>query len=444
MKKTIYSIFIVLSFIILAFSSEVYSAKDDSPKAKPLKTEQAKDIHYVKVDGVVTPVMNEYLITSIDSANASNAGLIVIEIDTPGGLDLSMRDIIKSIMASSVPVAVYVAPSGARAASAGVFITYASHIAVMAPGTNIGSAHPVQMGGGEMDEVMMAKVENDAIAYIKSIAEKKGRNVEWAESAVKDSVNITAEEALELKVIEYISNTKEELFESIDGLEVETVDGKVTIKTSGAKVIIIEMGGRLSFLKAITNPNVAYILMMIGFAGLYFEFSNPGSLVPGTAGAICLILAFYAFQSLSVNYAGLILVLLALILFAAEVMVSGMGVLALAGVISLTLGSIMLFDSPIVELQLSFWVLIPTVLVISSFFLGVVYFAVKVMKQTPVSGLDGFIGSVGKVVDTINGNDGRIFVEGEYWNATSIDRIEVGSEVKVVKVDGMTVEVIKL
>ena len=443
MKKLIYISLVLFSFFSLSIASAEKDAEKAEEVAESSKSEtKAKPIHYVRVDGVVAPVMSEYLIKSIEDAEKAGAGLTVIEIDTPGGLDLSMRDIIKAIMASEVPVAVYVAPSGSRAASAGVFITYASHIASMAPGTNIGSAHPVPMGGGEMDEVMLAKVENDAIAYIKSIAEKRGRNVEWAELAVKESVNITAEEALEKGVIEYVADSKEELLEKINGIEVETVTGKVTVVTKGAEIKVIEMGTRFSLLKAITDPNVAYILMMIGFAGLYFEFSNPGAMVPGVVGAISLIMAFYAFQSLSVNYAGLILVVLAVILFAAEIMVSGTGILAIAGVVALVLGSIMLFDSPIPELNLSMWVLVPTVTCVTAFFAGVAYFVVKSRQEPSVSGIEGMLGMEAEAVLAFSG-EGKVFFEGEYWEAESSEAIEKGEKVLVYEIDGLKAKVRK-
>ena len=274
-------------------------------------------IHYLHVDGIVNPVMAEFIIKSIENAAKEKAETVVIQLDTPGGLDLSMRDIVKAMLSSDVPIVVYVAPPGSRAASAGVFITYAAHIAAMAPGTNIGSAHPVAMGGEKMDETMMKKVENDAVAYIKGIATKRKRNADWAEKAVRKSVNITAEEALKLNVIDLIAQDKKALLEATDGRKVEVISGEKTLKTAKAEVKDIEMGLRHRILNAITNPNVAYILMMIGLLGLYFELSNPGLILPGVVGAICLVLAFYAFQTLSVNYAGLLLIGLAVLFFIA-------------------------------------------------------------------------------------------------------------------------------
>ena len=416
-------------------------AEAEDIKEKPL-------IHYVIVEGIVEPAMGEFIVKSIDDATKANAELIVFQLDTPGGLDLSMRVIIKSILSSDVPVVVYVAPPGARAASAGVFITYASHVAAMAPGTNMGSAHPVAMGGGEIDETMMAKVENDAAAYIKSIAEKKGRNAEWAEKAVRESVNITAEEALKLNVIEILAENRDELFKEINGRTVDTITGKVTIKIDNAEVVEIEPGIRLSILKTIANPNVAYILMMIGMMGIYFELSNPGMIFPGVVGAICLILAFYSFQTLPVNYAGLALILLGLILFIAEVKIVSFGLLTIAGIICLTLGSVMLFDSPMPFIRISFWVVLPTVLMTSTAMAMMMYLAVQVHKKNPVSGLEALMGDEGRVEDEIHppehGYVGHVFIEGEYWKAVSDVKIVKGEQVKVVGIDGLLLKVKKV
>ncbi|MBI5827791.1 MAG: nodulation protein NfeD, partial [Deltaproteobacteria bacterium] len=251
-------------------------------------------VYFVKADGIINPVMAEFIIKSIELAAREKAEAVVIELDTPGGLDLSMRDIVKSELGSEVPVAVYVYPSGSRAASAGVFITYAANIAAMAPGTNIGSAHPVEMGGGKMDETMAKKVENDAVAYIMGIAAKRKRNAQWAERAVRESLNVTAEEALKLKVIDLVVDGREGLIRELDGRRVEVPGGARTLETKGAEIKNIEMNLRFRVLSAISNPNVAYILMMIGLAGLYFELSNPGLILPGVIGAVCLVLAFYA------------------------------------------------------------------------------------------------------------------------------------------------------
>ncbi|MEE8573916.1 MAG: nodulation protein NfeD, partial [Thermodesulfobacteriota bacterium] len=352
----------------------------------------------------------------------------------------SMRDIIKEIFAAKIPVIVYVGPAGSRAASAGVFIAYAAHVSAMAPGTNIGSAHPVAMGGKEMDEVMMAKVENDAVAYIKSIANKRLRNAEWAELAVRQSVNVTAEEARSLMVVDLLASDVGELLEKTHGMIVDLDSGKHTMKTKHADVKTIEMGLRHSILKAITNPNVAYILMMAGMVGLYFEISNPGAILPGVVGAICLILAFYSFQTLPVNYAGVLLIFLGVIFFIAEIQITSFGFLAIAGIVSLTLGSLMLYDSPFPFMRVSLAVLIPTVLTISGFFIAVVYYAIKIFKTKSVSGKEGIIGAIGNAVTDMD-LEGTVFVWGEYWDAESDWPLKEGQKIQVTEINGMSVKV---
>src|SRR3990172_12659947 len=399
-------------------------------------------IHYLHVDGIVNPVMAEFIIKSIENAAKEKAETVVIQLDTPGGLDLSMRDIVKAMLSSDVPIVVYVAPPGSRAASAGVFITYAAHIAAMAPGTNIGSAHPVAMGGEKMDETMMKKVENDAVAYIKGIAAKRHRNAEWAEKAVRKSENITAEEALKLKVIDLIAQDKKTLFEAIDGRKVEMISGEKVLKTAKAEVKEVEMGLRYRILNAITNPNVAYILMMIGLIGLYFELSNPGLILPGVVGAICLVLAFYAFQTLSVNYAGLLLIGLAVLFFIAEIKVMSYGLLTVAGIVALTLGSLMLFESPLPFMRVSLWVILPTVISITAIFFGAMYYGLKIRHKKPVSGVEGLVDEIG-IANTDIAKEGNVFIDGEYWDAWSDELIKAGEKVKVVEVVGLKLKVAK-
>lgn len=402
----------------------------------------AGEIHYLTVDGIVNPVMSEFIVKGIENATKEKAEAIIIQLDTPGGLDLSMRDITKAILSSDVPVVVYVAPSGARAASAGVFITYASHIAAMAPGTNIGAAHPVAMGGEKMDETMSKKVENDAVAYIKGIAVKKKRNADWAEKAVRESASITAEEALKLNVIEIIAPDKNALFEAIDGRKVEVASGERTLKIKGAEVKDIEMGLRLSILNVISNPNIAYILMMIGLIGIYFELSNPGAILPGVVGGICLILAFYAMQTLSVNYAGILLIGLAVLFFIAEIKVMSYGLLTVAGIIALTLGSLMLFESPLPFMRLSIWVVLPTVLFVTAAFVGAMYYALKIRHKPPISGKEGLVRGIG-VANTNILNEGKVFIDGEYWDAWSDEPIKEGEKVEVLEVQGLRLKVKK-
>jgi membrane-bound serine protease (ClpP class) len=284
------------------------------------------DIIVIKVSGVVNPVMSEFISSNIDRADNENSEAVVIELDTPGGLDTSMRSIVKKINASKTPVVVYVSPGGARAASAGVFITMAAHIAAMAPGTNIGAAHPVGVGG-KMDKTMAAKAENDAAAYIVSIATNRHRNAEWAEKAVRESLSITASEALKMNVIDFVAPDLASLLKSIDKKEVETAAGKRVINTDGVNIKYREMGIRHKILDIISDPNVAYLLMLLGFYGIFFELTNPGAVFPGVIGALALILALYSFQTLPVNYAGVMLIVLGVILFILEIKVTSFGML---------------------------------------------------------------------------------------------------------------------
>jgi membrane-bound serine protease (ClpP class) len=404
-----------------------------------------KSVHWVEAEGIVDPIMAEYLTTSISRAEDQGAEAIIIQLDTPGGLDLSMRKIVKKILGAEVPVVVYVAPAGSRAASAGVFIAYASNVAAMAPGTNIGSAHPVAMGGEKMDETMMKKVENDAAAYIMGIAAKRGRNAKWAELAVRESVNITAEDALKLKVIEIVATDRAALLEKLDGRKVQLPSGPRTLSTKGVLVVEVRMNLRHRILSAISNPNVAYILMMLGLIGLYFELSNPGAILPGVIGAVCLVLAFYAFQTLSINYAGLILIGLAIIFFIIEISVVSYGLLTIAGIVTLLLGSLMLFDAPEPSMRLSIWVVLPMVVFMSVFIVGTMYYAVRLHRRGPVSGVEGLVGTEGTAIEDMDaGMTGKVFVNGEYWNAISDGPVANGDRVRIVEVKGLQIKVRKV
>lgn len=396
----------------------------------------------ISVDDVINPVTSEFIQESIRRANASKVEALVIELDTPGGLDTSMRAIIKSITASDVPVIVYVAPSGARAASAGVFITMAAHVAAMAPGTNIGAAHPVGVGG-KMGKTMVEKATNDAVAYIKSIAEKRGRNAEWAEKAVRKSVSITSARALELGVIDIVSSNLDRLLNEVDGREVKTVGGKRTFHTAEHTIEKEEMGLRLKILAMIGNPNVAYILMLLGFYGLFFELTNPGAIFPGIVGGISLILAFYAFQTLPVNYAGLLLIMLAIIMFILEVSITSYGALTIGGVVSMVLGSLMLFESPGPFIRLSIYLIIPTAVITALFFSVTIGLAVKAWKRKPVTGSEGLVGTAGHAHTDISGEKGMALLNGEYWDAFSEEAIKEGERIIVVSISGLRIKVKK-
>ena len=353
----------------------------------------ARTVHRIIVDGVINPVATEYIVKSIDRAEKDNAELLVIELDTPGGLMESMHRIIKAIQSSEVPVAVYVAPSGSRAGSAGVYITYAAHIAAMAPSTNIGSAHPVfGEGSAKMDstttETMMEKVVNDAVAKIKAVAKTRGRNVEWAEKAVRQSPNITETEALKLHVIDYIAPTLDSLLSEIDGKKITLDDGEIKVlNTRNANVITFEMNWRQQLLDTVTNPNIAYILMMIGMAGIMLEIYNPGSILPGIVGGVSLIVALYAMQTLPVNYAGLLLIIFAIVLFLLEIKIPSFGLLTIGGIISMVVGSIMLFDSEMPFLRIAWQVIAVVVSLTALFFiLPLVWLCAHIVKdQQPAS-----------------------------------------------------------
>jgi membrane-bound serine protease (ClpP class) len=397
------------------------------------------DVIIIKASGVVNPVMSEFITKGIDKAVLEKADAIVIELDTPGGLDASMRSIVKNIIASDVPVIVYVSPSGARAASAGVFITISAHVAAMAPGTNIGAAHPVAMGE-KMDKTMLEKAENDAAAYIKSLAERRGRNAEWAEKAVRESVSITEAEALELKVIDVTAPNLDALLETIDGRSVETSAGELTLKTKGVKRQPLEMGLRLRILNLISDPNVAYILLLLGFYGIFFELTNPGSIFPGVFGAIALILAFYSLQTLPVNYAGLLLIIVAIILFILEIKIASYGLLTIGGIISLIIGSLMLFESPLPFLRISLSVILPTVLVTVILFSLTVGLVVRAHRRKPKTGVEGLIGIEGEAKTDIL-KKGQVFIHGEIWGAWSDEPIKAGEKIIVEKVENLKVKV---
>ncbi len=397
-------------------------------------------VDYAEVEGIIGPVTAEFIVRAIDRAEQDGAGLLILALDTPGGLDPSMRIIVKRILRAEVPVCVFVYPPGARAASAGVFITLAAHIAAMAPGTNIGAAHPVSMGQ-QMDSTMAEKVTNDAVAYIQSIARKRGRNVEWAERAVRESVSLPAKDAVDQRVVDLLADDLQDLLNQLDGRTVELEGRTVTLETKGAEVRRIRMGLRERILSILANPNVAYILLVLGFYGLFFELSNPGAILPGVLGAISLILAFYAFQTLPVNYAGVLLIVLAMILFIAEVKVQSHGMLALGGGISLLMGSVMLFNTDVPFLRVSWatiaWVLGLTLL----FFFVVVAKGIQAQLRKPTTGLEGMIGLKGEARTRITPKGGTVLVHGELWQAVSSVEIPKGTPIVVKGYEGITLHV---
>jgi len=400
--------------------------------------------YLIRVDGAIGPVSAEFIVGAIERAEDENAECLIVELDTPGGLDASMRQIVKKVMASEVPIVVYISPSGSRAASAGAVIALAAHIAAMAPGTNIGAAHPVQIGGAQIDSTMAEKITNDAVAYVKSIAERRGRNVSWAEDAVRKSISSTEREALELGVVDLVCPTVRALLDSLDGRSVELPSGRRTLNTKGARVEEIKMGFRQRFLSAISNPNIAYILMILGFYGLLFELSNPGSILPGVVGGICLILAFYSFQTLPVNYAGLALIAFGIILFLAESMTPTHGILTAGGVVSLLLGSAMLFETTESFLKVSWGVIVPVVIATVLFFTFAIGKGLLIQRRRPATGVPYLVGQIGEArTDIARGREGIVFLSGEHWKAVSDERIRRGDKVEVVEVNRSVLKVIK-
>jgi membrane-bound serine protease (ClpP class) len=403
-----------------------------------LASETLPPIHVISVADVINPVSAEYITASLKAASQQGSQALIIQLDTPGGLDKSMRVIIKEMLNSPIPVVVYVAPSGSRAASAGTFITLAANVAAMAPGTNIGAAHPVAVGSGEMGKEMAEKVTNDAAAYSKSIAEQRGRNVEWAEKAVRESISASETEALQHKVIDLIAVDLNDLLKQLNGRKVTTSAGEHILRTEGAALQHVEMSLRQRLLSMLADPNVAYMLLLLGAAGLFFEISTPGVVLPGVIGGISLLLGLYALQMLPVNYAGLALIVLAIIMFIAEIKVTSYGALTIGGIIAMILGSLMLFDTPAPLPGLSLWVIVPSTLLVAAFFIFLVGAALRTLAQRPYSGREGLLHKVGVALTPIDPKQGKVFVAGERWNAHSAEPIAEGVEVEVVQMDGMT------
>ena len=395
------------------------------------------DIYIVKVADAISPGSAEFIKNSIEKAEAEEAACIIIELDTPGGLAESMRLIIQDILGSQVPVIVYVSPSGARAASAGVMITMAADIAAMAPSTNIGAAHPVGAGGKDISGTMSEKVINDMVAHAKSVAEQRGRNKEWVEQAIRESVSVTETEALKENIIDLIAKNTDDLIRQLNGRKIK---GKGVLTLDKAEKVFVKPSLRTKILKTISNPNIAYILLMIGFAGLYFELSHPGAIFPGVIGGISLILAFFALQTLPVNYAGILLIILAIIFFIMEMKVSSYGLLSVAGIVSLLLGSLMMFKDTGPDMRLSLKVLLPTIILISGFFVFVAGLVFRAQMAKPRTGTRGLVGEIGMVKNALT-PEGKVFVHGELWNARAEKAIDEGAKVRVVNVVNLMLEV---
>ncbi len=445
-------ILLLLLLSLLAFTPVSADVKNNT-------SVKQKVIIHLALNGVIGPASADYIERNIDKAIASQSSAILISMDTPGGLDNSMRQIIKQIIASPIPVISYVSPSGARAASAGTYILYASHIAAMAPATNLGAATPVQMGGfanfGEdkdsndkdkkskqsATEPMAKKMVNDASAYIRGLAKMHNRNEQWAEQAVREAASLAAEDALKLNVIDIIAVDVADLLKQLDNRKIKISGKQLIINTHNSKIQLIKPDWRTQFLAVITNPSMAYILLMIGIYGLVFEFSNPGSIVPGTLGGICLLIALYALQLLPVNYAGFSLILLGIALMTAEAFAPSFGILGLGGVISFVIGSVILIDTEQPGFGIDLGLIGGFALSSAAFFIIAIGFIVKARHSPIVSGKEQMLGCIAVVLDDFTGK-GMVRVHSENWRASSPQKLYKNEKVKVIAMDGLVLKVV--
>jgi len=397
------------------------------------------------VDGIINPVVVEYMLESIRQSEEEQATAVVFQLDTPGGLVSSTRLIVKALLNADIPVVVYVSPSGARAASAGTFITMAGHIAAMAPGTNIGAAHPVSGGGEDIEGDMRKKAENDIAAFARSIADKRGRNADWAEAAVRESVSITETQALEQNVIDVVAEDIAALLHQLDGRKVAVAGTEVSLRTEGAVVRYREMTWRQQVLAVLSHPQIALMLISLGSLGLMIELYNPGLIFPGVIGAISLLLAFYSMQMLPINYSGLALIGLSLIMFILETQVPSFGMLTVGGIIAMLLGSLMLIDSPEEFLRIPLTTILVVVGTTSALFIFIIGAATRTLSRQPVTGQEGMIGLRGTVTRRIDptGPPGTVSLQGSLWIARSDTPIEAGETIRVVAVDGIKLTVAK-
>lgn len=437
-RAKIYLLLILLPFIITSISGiYAYSQSKNS-------------IVLIKIDGMINPATSDYIRFALEKAKESSANALVIEMDTPGGLLSSTKDIVKMILNSEVPVVVYIHPSGSSATSAGVFITLSAHVAAMNEGTSIGAAHPVSIGqrgnnkkkdteeendDSEKDDkdIMNEKIENYAASFIESIAEKRGRNVQWAIDAVRNSASITSTEALEKNVIDIISPSLNDLLTRIDGRKIKVNEKEIILTTKDASIHNIEMSAKQKLINVLSTPDIALLLISLGSLGLLLEFYNPGLIFPGVAGAICLMLGFVSFQILPFNYGGVVLLLIAVGLFIAEIYVPSFGLLTTGGIISFILGALLLFDTPESDIRVGFGVVISAASAIGLFFFFIVYSLIKVRKHRFSTGYEGMIGEIGEVLNTVDGVV-KIFVQGEYWNAKSDEIVNKGDKVEIINV----------
>ncbi len=405
---------------------------------------QSKKVVVITLDGAINPAAADYIQYGIQQAVKINAECLVLELNTPGGLLESTRMIVSDILRSPVPVVVYVYPPGSRAASAGVFITLSAHIAAMAPGTNIGAAHPVTLQG-KMDSTMTEKVTNDAAAFIRSISKQRNRNVQWAEEAVRKSVSITENEALKLNVINLIANNLDDLLNKINGEEIQTVSGTETLYTKNAQIVYLDMSFQQKLLSILSDPNIAYILMMLGFYGLLFELYNPGSIFPGVVGVISLVLAFYSMHTLPINYAGLALIIFGIILFILEVKIVSHGLLTIGGVICLILGSLMLIktNSAFNVIHVSWQIIAAVAIITVLFFTFVIGIGIRAQTKKPTTGKEGLLNEIGEAISDLDPS-GQVKIHGEIWRAVSEEgKISKGTKIIVKEVSNLLLKIKK-
>ncbi|KWT71347.1 MULTISPECIES: nodulation protein NfeD [unclassified Variovorax] len=449
-----------MGLVLLAYSAAAASAEAVSPVAPPA-TPAPRLVVLMQLDGAIGPASADYLRRGLALAAAKDAKLAVLQLDTPGGLDASMRSIVKDILASRVPVATFVAPSGARAASAGTYILYASHIAAMAPASNLGAATPVAIGmpmpgrpdskpGDKSDksdkaaepaaDAMTAKRLSDASAYIRSLAQLRHRNAEWAEQAVRESVSLSAQEALQKRVINYVAQDVADLLMQVNGRDVEMERGTVRLATQRAQLLAFEADWRSRLLSVITEPSLALILLMIGIYGLLFEFSSPGFVLPGVVGAICLTLALFGLQMLPVNYAGLALILLGVAFLVAEAFLPSFGVLGLGGIAAFAFGAVLLIDNDVPGFGVPLWVIALSSAVSALFIIVVAGMAAKAKGRPVVSGVTTLVGTTGELVEFADG-EGWAHIQGDYWRVTGAGDLYAGRRVRVSGVQGSALQV---